>query len=280
MGRGSSRAGEGRRVSTRAIAGALQAAGVAVPAGHALVSFAERPELIDPAVDFAGSAWPEFMRHDPVAGRLLHHLWDDFPAYQLILLDPGGAIAAIHQAMPLAWDGTDAGLPVSWDDQLVRTADDLRSGRPVDSLGAIQIVSSPSRRGDGLAGLMLTAMRANARLRGFRGVIACVRPTLKHRYPLVAMERYARWLREDGLPFDPWIRLHVRLGGRVVGVSPQSMTITGSVAEWEAWTGLRFPESGSYVVEEAQVPVDIDSERDLGAYADPGVWVVHDLRAS
>ena len=58
-------------------------------------------------------------------------------------------------------------------------------------------------------------MRANARLHGLRRLIACVRPTLKDRYPLVPIERYLEWRRDDGLPFDPWIRLHVRLGGRI-----------------------------------------------------------------
>lgn len=268
-----------RKVSTRAIAAALEASGVPIPAGHALVSLAERPELIDPMGEFNAAVWPDFMHHDPVAGRLFHHLWDDFPAFQLVLLDPDGAIAATHETMPLAWDGTDEGLPAGWDDQLERSVADLRAGTAVDTLGAIQIVSSPSRRGDGLAGLMLAAMLAQARLRGFRGVIAAVRPTLKHRYPLMAIERYARWLRDDGLPFDPWVRLHVRLGGRVVGVSPRSMTIAGSVAEWASWTGLSFPESGPYVVEGAQQPVDIDVERDLGVYADPNVWVVHEVRS-
>ncbi len=224
---------------------------------------------------FNGSAWPEFMRQDPVADRLFHHLWDDFPAYQLVLLDPAGAIAATHDSMPLAWDGTDHDLPEGWDEQLERSARDLRSGRPVDTLGAIQIVSSPARRGEGLAGLMLGAMLAHARLRGFRAVIACVRPTLKHRYPLTPIETYAGWLREDGLPFDPWIRLHVRLGGRVVGVSPEAMTIAGSVAEWEEWTALAFPDSGAYVVELALQPVEIDRDADRGVYRDPGVWIVH-----
>jgi hypothetical protein len=112
---------------------------------------------------------------------------------------------------------------------------------------------------------------------GFRAVIACVRPTEKDRYPLTPIERYAAWKRADGLPFDPWIRLHVRLGGRVVRPSPESMTMRGTIADWESWTGLRFPDSGDYVVKGGTSPVRIDVDRDEGVYHDQNVWVVHDL---
>ncbi len=95
-----------------------------------------------------------------------------------------------------------------------------------------------------------------------RALIACVRPTWKERYPLVPIERYARWTREDGLPFDPWIRLHVKLGGRIVRGVPDAMTIPGTVSEWESWTEMSFPESGDYVVPRGAALVSIDRERD------------------
>jgi len=49
--------------------------------------------------------------------------------------------------------------------------------------------------------------------------------------------------------------------------------ITGTVADWEGWTGTRFADSGSYVVPDGLVPVDIDVGRDLGTYVEPNVWV-------
>jgi hypothetical protein len=109
-------------------------------------------------------------------------------------------------------------------------------------------------------------------------VIACVRPTDKDRYPLAPIDRYASWTRADGEPFDAWIRLHTRLGGRIVRGAPKSMTLRGSVAEWEAWTGMAFPETGRYVVPFAIDTVTIDRESDVGVYHDPNVWIVHDLR--
>ena len=89
------------------------------------------------------------------------------------------------------------------------------------------------------------------------------------------MERFARWSRPDGLSIDPWIRTHQRMGARVLGPATRSMTISGTVTEWESWTEMVFPESGSYVVPEALGLVDIDRDRDVGTYIEENLWVRH-----
>ena len=55
------------------------------------------------------------------------------------------------------------------------------------------------------------------------------------------------------------------------------MLVTGSVDEWEAWTGMAFPVTGQYVVPGACAPVDIDRDADVGTYNDPNIWIIHDL---
>jgi hypothetical protein len=57
------------------------------------------------------------------------------------------------------------------------------------------------------------------------------------------------------------------------------MEITGTVGEWEEWAGLRFPESGEYVVKGALQPVTIDVKHDKGLYYDPNVWMWHKIPA-
>jgi hypothetical protein len=102
-----------------------------------------------------------------------------------------------------------------------------------------------------------------------------VRPTLKERYPLVDADRYARWVRDDGLPFDPWLRVHARADAKLVGVCPSSMRIPGTVAEWEEWAAMAFPDSGDYVVPGALTTVRIDRGADLGLYVEANVWMHH-----
>jgi hypothetical protein len=256
---------------------ALAARGVALPPEHRLQTLAERPDLDDAISVHNGSVWPPFMLQDPVADRLWGHLHQELAGFQLLLMGPDDAIVATGNCAPLTWDGTDAGLPAGWDDQFERTVADVAAGRPLDTLGALQIVVAPGRQSGGLSSLMVQAFRALAGLQGRRARIACVRPTWKDRYPLTPIERFARWTRPDGLPFDPWIRVHVRLGGRIVRGVPDSMRIEGTVADWEAWTGMAFPETGSYVVPRAADVVRIHRDADRGVYLDPNVWVVHDL---
>ena len=123
-------------------------------------------------------------------------------------------------------------------------------------------------------------MKSVAAVNGLGALIAPVRPTLKDRYPLTPMERYAGWERDDGLPFDPWLRVHRRLGAEFLCVAPRSMVITGTIPEWEEWTGMRFPESDAHVVPGALLqPVVMDMERELGSYEEPKVWMRHPVTA-
>jgi hypothetical protein len=255
----------------------LRADGLEIPERHTIVSLAERRDLIDASDHFNGAAWPAFMLESPVANGLFGRCFSDWPQFQFVLLDAAGSIVATSNAMPLAWDGTDDGLPTGWEDQVIQSVADFDAGRPPNTLGAMQIVTDPNIRGSGLSGTMVGAMRAAARAAGYRAVIACVRPTMKSSYPLIPIEQYAWWRREDGLPFDPWIRLHARLGGRIVRASPDSMTMRGTVSDWEVWTGVALPETGSYVIAGATAPVAIDRDRDEGVYHDQNVWMVHDL---
>ena len=52
-------------------------------------------------------------------------------------------------------------------------------------------------------------------------------------------------------------------------------TFRGTVAQWEAWSGLALPGDGAYVVPEALAPLHVDHAADLGTLVEPAVWVRH-----
>jgi hypothetical protein len=114
-----------------------------------------------------------------------------------------------------------------------------------------------------------------ARRYGLTDLIAPVRPSWKERYPLVPIERYARWRREDGLLFDPWMRVHERLGATILKPEPRSLRISGTIAEWEQWTGMAFPESGEYWFPRGLATLAVERESDRGSYWEPNVWMRH-----
>jgi GNAT superfamily N-acetyltransferase len=219
--------------------------------------------------------WPEFMYHDPVLERLFGRVIDEYSEFQFYVWDDEREqVVGAGNAIPAAWDGEAASLPDGGVDAVVeeRFADDP----PQPSvLCALQIVIAPEVRAQGLSSRMIKRMAEIGRDHGLDTLIAPVRPNLKHRYPLVDMEQYVTWRREDGTLLDPWLRTHERLGAPIAKVAAESMRVPGTVSQWEEWAEMAFPESGSYVVPGALVPVEIDRERDEGLYVEPNVWMVH-----
>lgn len=127
----------------------------------------------------------------------------------------------------------------------------------------------------GVATVALAELAHRAQVDGLNHVVAPLRPTWKHRYPLVSMAEYSKWLRADGLSIDPWIRTHQRMGARVIGPALRSMVIRGTVAKWESWTDMVFPVTGNYVVPDALNLVHVNREQDTGVYVEENLWVQH-----
>jgi GNAT superfamily N-acetyltransferase len=240
-----------------------------------VVTTSDRPDLEDETRAAFRQNWPEFIFHDPVSKEHISRVEAYFPYYDVLLLD-GGEVVAGGWGVPLQWDGTDAGLPAGgYDGALVRAVSGHEEQASPDTLCIMAAAVRRDRQGGGLAGEALTALRNRATGTGLERVIAPVRPSLKTRYPLTSMAAFARWDRGDGLHLDPWIRTHQRLGATILSPAPDSMIIKGTVAEWEEWAAMAFPESGKYIVPDALDLVDIDRESDAGLYSETNLWMRH-----
>jgi GNAT superfamily N-acetyltransferase len=241
-----------------------------------VVRYREQPELWEGLGGLSAEVWPEYNLHGDVLNQYWDQLYEIFPEWQFVLFDAdAGQVLAEGHTIPVAWDGTDAGLGPGIDASLEAGFRLRAAGGTPSALCALAAEILPRHQGHGLAPAMLRAMAGLAAEAGLAHLIAPVRPTLKERYPTIPIERYARWAREDGTPFDPWIRVHSRLGARLGPVLPRSLRITGSVADWESWTRMRFPETGEYVFPAGLATVHIDRDDDTGRYWEPNVWLVH-----
>lgn len=244
-----------------------------------LVRYSDRPQLWEQISDLSDEVWPEYNVHGEIIGRYWPLLYERFADYQFVLYDDEhDAVLAEGNTMPCAWDGTLDGLGPGIDDAMADAVVLHEAGRPPNTLCALAAKIPPRNQDKRLAPVVLTGMRDLARGSGFDSLIAPVRPNWKDRYPITPIERYVRWTRDDGTAFDPWIRVHLRLGATLGPPLPRSMEITGTIAEWETWTTLRFPESGDYVFPAGLAPLHVDTEHDVGEYYEPNVWLIHSAR--
>jgi GNAT superfamily N-acetyltransferase len=225
------------------------------------------------------AAWPEFMLHDQIASELWHELLDRFADYQLALYDTqNNRVAAMGNSFPLRWDDTLESLPEGgWDWAFVEAVRNHWQGISPNIHCAIQIVIHPAYQGQRLSAPAIEAVRAVTRSKGLPALIIPLRPSEKSKYPLISMDDYLTWKDEASLPFDAWLRAHVRLGGRIIKTCHESKIIRGSRTEWEEWTKLEFPQSGPYIIPGALNPMDMNLEKDEGVYIEPNVWMVHEV---
>ncbi|GAB3256127.1 hypothetical protein [Kineosporia babensis] len=236
--------------------------------------FDGRTELLDELDGF----WPEFMLQDHTADLYFCNFAELWPEFTLLAVDrEDGRAAAKAYSVPISCHGDiRAGLPENgWDWVVRRAAQDRMTGTAPTIVSALEILVRPDLRGRGLSGLMLEALRENTARLGFSDLVAPVRPNGKSDRITEPMDQYVRAVGPDGLPVDPWIRVHVRAGGHIVNVAHSSMVMTGSLEQWRSWTGQAFDRSGQVLVPGALVPVLCDVEHDQAVYVEPNVWIHH-----
>ncbi|MGA8681303.1 MAG: hypothetical protein WB592_12575 [Acidimicrobiales bacterium] len=233
----------------------------------------ERPELWERARSVFEGVWPEYNNHGNHTGTYFGALVPRHARFQVLLYDTDmECIVARGRTIPFRWDGSLEDLPAGIDAVGLRAIDDPRSPTALSALAA---EVTADQQGRGLSRLVIEAMAAAAREGDLAPLVAPVRPSWKDRYPLTPIDRYAAWKRPDGLPLDPWLRVHARLGATLLRAEPRSLQIEAAVAEWERWTEMTFPEDGEYVFPSGLAPLRV---RDgIGVYWEPNVWMLHEL---
>jgi hypothetical protein len=240
---------------------------------------AQRPDLID-AMWGLRSTWPDLMLEDPVANLLYPRLAEAFGAYQVIALDESGSVVGRVNSVPFVWTGADEDLPDrGWDEILHRAFRAHDRGERTNAVSLLEARLLPERQGSGLSAVLIEEVRRHVRALGTDDLFGPVRPTGKSHQPRVPLTDYVAHLRDDGLPQDPWLRIHVRGGGRIVRVCPASITVSGTLAQWRTWTGLPLERSGDVDVPGALTPVHVSVQHDHAVYVEPNVWVHHRLAA-
>jgi len=242
---------------------------------YELIPVAAAPELDEEAGQRFVEEWPEFIFHDEGVKPFRERRLEYFRDWEFYFVDETRRLIAGCWGVLLAWDGTVEDLPGGFTDSLARSVTEYEENVVPNTFVLMAAAVRSDEQGQGHAGRVITAVRDRAVASGLGHVIAPVRPTLKSRYPLTPIETFMTWTREDGLPLDPWLRTHVRLGATLLAPAPASQTMTGSVADWEKWTGMQFPSSGTYTIPDGLTTLEIDRDAGTGKYVEPNIWLQH-----
>lgn len=141
-----------------------------------IVRYTEQPELWGELDDTFDGVWPEYNQHGDELNYYWPQLYDEFPEWQFMLVDPADqTILAEGHTVPVAWDGTDEDLGEGID-ATIAGAFRLRAagGRPT-AVSAMAAEVPPRHQGRGLAPVMLSAMAALTREAGLAHLIASAR---------------------------------------------------------------------------------------------------------
>jgi hypothetical protein len=242
---------------------------------YEVVSLFDRYDLFKRQDEVCGDVWPEFMRHDPVANTNWMKFINTFKDLQLLLMYEEEILAVIN-TVPIYFEKNINDLPDNgWDWGVKKAMTDYEEGISPNTLMGVQIVVNRLHQCKGLSTAAIKELRQLAITKNFQKIIIPVRPSNKHQYPLIPMENYIEWKDANGFPYDNWLRVHIKNGGKIIKVCPNSMYIPGTIEDWKKWTSLDFLESGKYVVPGALNPISIDKEGNIGEYIEPNVWILH-----
>ena len=190
----------------------------------------------------------------------------------LVAVNAAGRVVANIDAFPFDWDGNPDTLPAEgWRDAIIAANQGFdHQPRYACAHGASIL---PEARGGGLAADMLVALRDQVLSLGYVGMVAPLRPTARARMPHLSIDEYVQVRLPDGHHFDPWLRAHERVGGRIIGATERSMYWWGEREQWEEWTRMRLPDNGSVLIDGSTGWLELVDG--YGVLVEDSVWVLH-----
>lgn len=219
------------------------------------------------------SAFPDIIFESEIVKECWSKIEKYFPEYQLFYVDEKDNLIGFINAIPFYWDRPLDELPdEGWDWEVKIGIEGYENNIKPNCLGGLQIIVAKEHLGKGYSKQLVEEGKKIKEKMGFKNFLLPIRPTFKSKYPEMDMKDYIN-LKIDDKIFDPWIRTHLSSGAKIIKICPKAMHIFGDLPVWERLLNQKIYNSGSYLVEGALNPVQIQVEKNYGEYFEDNIWI-------
>ena len=242
---------------------------------YKIIHLNDHPEKQNDFQEMMNRNWDIIGTMDDVGWEYWFEMLEKNPEFQFGVYE-GEQLLGVGNCVPVWTDIELEDLPHEGWRWAIKASLKVREGTP-KFVSAISATIDKSARGKRISQVILKEFKRLAKEFKACALIAPVRPNMKSQYPLIPMETYLTWRREDGSHFDTWLKIHESIGGKILKISQDCMIATRDLATWSKVTGQDYKSSGHYLVDGALNPIEIDLDKNKGIYREPGVWVLHEL---
>ncbi|AGB80667.1 amino acid adenylation enzyme/thioester reductase family protein [Serratia sp. FGI94] len=242
---------------------------------YGLHPLSQKPALRGELTQLHQQSWPAFFAADHATlnhwPTLLRQHEDD----QLLLLNEQQQLSGAVHTTRIDWDGQTASLQRGWTGAIADGISRDASRKP-NTLVALAALVAPQERGQGLSRILLDTIKQHAIASGMTRCIIPLRVTGKAAYPAMTFADYVYATDADGRPLDPWLRVHLAAGARLLGIADRSQRVAADSKRWSQWLAQDVTAPGLHHHPSLFTPLSVD-EQGQGIYDEPCVWVEHPL---
>ena len=223
------------------------------------------------------SAWPPHLRLGTMDGRL-KWLYDKlFFSCRVVLLANGSDIAGTVKGIPLHWNTEISELPKTWEQVVEVGVNQHQSGVTPNAFVILGGSIAPCYKTNGLSKYLLKAMKELCLRQGICTLLAPVRPSAKHNFPSMCTEEYIKLTDSDGRVLDPWLRMHLAEGARVLHIASNFQRVEANINDWSELVDSELLREQHVVVPLANELLSIDHKAGMGVLSESNIWIIYEF---